>query len=256
MSDLQSDVVAPKKRGRPRKDAHMPAAAAVAPAVTAPDVPPVDPARPARPYVPDDAVPSFSIAERRAKFGTALEQSIPDPLPLVGQPEPMATRGFNRDMWSGRIYQAQNGGWVPVKASELAVQASYLGLTEQPDGTVTQGDKGEVIYFKMPKRLYDQIQRGKAERRRQKRSSEAARKAQVQQAITGLASDAKDRGHDDLRSGISGGGIAECVYADGFYGVHFWPACARLAAQLAHPLHSTTRGRRLTLVGSGAPPSG
>lgn len=190
-----SEPVAQKRRGRPKLTEEQKQARAQAKLAATGDSPVRDDAAaPSRPVVPDDAVPSFSIAERRAKYGTALEQSIPDPLPLINQPEPMATRGFNRDMWSGRIYQAQNGGWVAIKASELAVQAQFLGLTEQPDGSVTQGDKGEVIYFKMPKRLYDQIQRGKAERRRAKRSSEAARKAQVQQAITGLASEARDRG--------------------------------------------------------------
>lgn len=135
----------------------------------------------------DLGLPDFTIAERRAKYGTAIEQSIPDPLPLKGQPCDMVTRGFNRDMWSGRIYQAANGGWVKIHAKELSVPASDLGLTAQPDGSVTQGDKGEVVYFKMPKHLYHEIQKAKAERRRMKRSSESARR-QVQQSALGRAS--------------------------------------------------------------------
>lgn len=142
-------------------------------------------------------IPDFTIAERRAKYGTAIEQSIPDPLPLQGQPEKMVTRGFNRDMWSGRIYQASNGGWVKVSARELEVPAPDLGLTEQPDGSVTAGDKGEVIYFKMPKRLYDQIQRAKAERRRTKRNSESARKQVQQSALGAAAMQAREQGDVD-----------------------------------------------------------
>lgn len=140
------------------------------------------------------SLPDFTIAERRAKYGTAIEQSIPDPLPLKGQPFPMATRGFNRDMWSGRIYQAANGGWVKIHASELAVPAADLGLTAQPDGSVTQGDKGEVVYFKMPAHIFHEIQKSKAERRRMKRTSESARRAVQQSALGRAASEAREMG--------------------------------------------------------------
>ena len=64
----------------------------------------------------------------------------------------------------GRFHMAsREQGWVPVRPDELEDTLENLGLTDQKDGKVRRGPKGEEILFKMPKKVFARIRKRKAE---------------------------------------------------------------------------------------------
>lgn len=64
----------------------------------------------------------------------------------------------------GRFHQAtREQGWVPVRPDELDGSISDLGLTDQKDGMVRRGPRGEEVLMKIPKGIFAKIRKRKAE---------------------------------------------------------------------------------------------
>lgn len=104
--------------------------------------------------------PAVDVLERRLlnPFGIPSE-----PIRLQNQPYPMELRWINKGIPNRYHEVTRYGGYVPVKASELADRNEVSDLVESPDGFVTRGERGEEVLMKMPKAAYDAIQKKRAE---------------------------------------------------------------------------------------------
>lgn len=120
--------------------------------------------------------PKLSVIEKRIKAGGKLQPMNVAEVPLTNQPEPMATRWINTEI-TGRFWQvteSEGGGWTPVRPDE--VLGGVGGDLRAHDGQVVRGEKGKEVLVKMPKRLYELIQREKAQTlERQMRSEKGLR---------------------------------------------------------------------------------
>jgi len=147
--------------------------------------------------IPDDQVPQFSVVERRIKYGDASVLGSGSPLELVNQPEPMTLRWGNMLLGEGRNHYLQSfKGWVPVRMAELANSLDMGLLTESPEGFVTRGEKGHEVLYKMPTRLYRQVQQRKVEDNLRRSRSAKHLKEQTQ---AGMVRDAEAGAPDGER---------------------------------------------------------
>lgn len=112
--------------------------------------------------------PTFSVAERRLKYGDlAMMQGQAD-FDLVGVSEPMAIYwGMTEDAHELITLK----GWVPVHQKFLPMAPSRMGLQAAPDGNVTRGKNGSEMLFMMPKRIREEILLSQTNRRQVMRLS-------------------------------------------------------------------------------------
>lgn len=155
---------------------------------------PMDPAAPL--VIPDDQIPDFSVVERRIKFGDENVLAGTQTIELVNQPEPMYLRWGNMAMEGRNHYLQKAKGWVPVTTAELANALDAGDLGTSPEGYVVRGEKGREVLYKMPLRLYRQVEQRKAEDNLRKSRSAARMKDGARQAATQQA----DSGHYDART--------------------------------------------------------
>jgi hypothetical protein len=144
--------------------------------------------------IADADVPTFEVVERRIKYGDATALSGPS-LELINQPEPMALYWGNTGR-EGRHFQlTKRKGWVPVKMSELANRLDIGGeIVESPEGIVARGEKGREVLYKMPARLYRQLEQRKADDNIRRSRSAARLKQGTQEAL------ARDAESDSLNA--------------------------------------------------------
>jgi hypothetical protein len=111
-------------------------------------------------------LPSFEIAERRAKYGdVATLREMNAAAALKDQAVPMVTRWIYTGPGAplDRFYEViAQKGYQQVHERELTTPAHRNGWGVSPEGYVTRGEKGHELLVKMPKHLYEQIQVRKA----------------------------------------------------------------------------------------------
>lgn len=96
------------------------------------------------------------------------ERRLTNPLANVGPNIELKQRGYEL-RWvntsrQGRFHVATTQqGWVPVKPEELNGDIENLGLTDQKDGMVRRGVRGEDILVKMPADVFNRIRVKKSE---------------------------------------------------------------------------------------------
>jgi hypothetical protein len=120
----------------------------------------------AAPVPTPPTLPSFEIAERRAKYGdVATLRELDAAAALVDQAVPMVTRWIYTGPGAplDRFYEiiAQKG-YQQVHERDLKTPAHRNGWGLSPEGYVTRGEKGHELLVKMPEHLYKQIQAKKA----------------------------------------------------------------------------------------------
>jgi hypothetical protein len=136
---------------------------------------------------PTPPLPTFEIAERRAQHGDLDSlREIDSAAALRDQAVPMTTRWIFTGPGAplGRFHRViAQLGYQQVHARELTTPAHQNGWNVSPEGYVTRGEKGQELLVKMPKHLYEQIQRRKALDADAKRRSAGAMRQQVQEAL-------------------------------------------------------------------------
>jgi hypothetical protein len=96
------------------------------------------------------------------------ERRLTNPLVYSGPQVELKQKGYElrwiNTSQQGRFHVAtQQEGWVPVRPDELQGNAEDLGLTDQKDGMVRRGPKGEEILVKMPADVFNRIRVKKSE---------------------------------------------------------------------------------------------
>jgi hypothetical protein len=107
----------------------------------------------------EKSLPKVSILERRLlnPFGSG---SVPITLKTEGEWE---IRWVFSKLRSGHVYNmVHNKGWQFVEPGELMGSADEYGLTAK-DNRLVRGDHGEEVLMKMPKEMFRQITKAKAE---------------------------------------------------------------------------------------------
>jgi len=139
--------------------------------------------------------PTLSIIERRIQSGSR-NLTRPMQVALIGQPEPMVTRTVNTAIDSRWHQVTTELGWVPVMPSEVA--GGLQGDMKVADGRVVMGEHGREVLVKMPRRLFEAIQRSRAQKEHRAMTSKARFKQRVAESFERDAKDADRAGAESL----------------------------------------------------------
>lgn len=136
---------------------------------------------------PVAAVPTFSVAERRLKYGDIAMLSRTADVKLINQPCPMA-------IWWGMAEDAHEHitvhGWTLVRTNELEMSPERMGLQATPDGAVARGKNCAELLFKMPSHLREEILLRQSKDRYLKRTSLKDFKKRMSESAVADAQDA------------------------------------------------------------------
>ena len=119
-----------------------------------------------------EAVEKVEAEEPKAKVDPKVAQIWERRLVNPGQvsAEPIALKDQSQETrWintavAGRFHQAVSQlGYTPVRKEELEHDVSLLGFTDMGDGLVRRGEKGQEVLMRIPKRVFAQIQKRKAD---------------------------------------------------------------------------------------------
>lgn len=106
-------------------------------------------------------------------------------VPILLTEEGWTLRWINTKL-ANRFYRAvHQQGWTQVKLTELKDPPETLGLTDNGDGLVRRGDRGEEILMKIPTPVFTRIQRRKAEVERENMKKTRQRLAEAAAAEHG-----------------------------------------------------------------------
>lgn len=185
-----SDELTPaKKRGRPR-NAAITAAEPASAVVTAPDV--------------LDGPPKIGMVAPRSEEG-AWSQDDVLAARLAGQPfgvraeaiplrEPARWHLYiaNSAGDEGRHYDmVHRKGWAVCTTADLApgILPESIGFRVNEAGALVRGHRGDEVVYKMPKAIYEKLQRAKAERNVAGQRSESKARSEVAEAAAAAHGD-------------------------------------------------------------------
>lgn len=142
-------------------------------------------------------LPKVSILDRRLMnpFGAG---SVPITLKTPGQWE---VRVVYSKLRTNRLYEmTRNMGWVFIEPDELDGSPDEYGLTVK-DNRLVRGDHGEEVLMKMPKDMYDKIQKAKEAKNLTQLGTKQMRQAVAQAAAKEHGDQAGDVTYDAFKYG-------------------------------------------------------
>lgn len=149
---------------------------------------------------------AIEVWERLALHGDAGTTNRPIALTIPGDWYCRWINTAEANRWATVVYEKR---MIPVRVSELADARTVTGHTTSPEGYVTRGDRGQEILVRMPREMFERIQRGKAERLQQKANSQSAQKEELQHALAGKFGPQAAEAVRDFKGTIQSGTVLE-----------------------------------------------